>query len=91
MLGKIDLKVTHDGFRYIEPNEMYYPPGGGNMQMEHGFHVRTLTVYPVEDTAEGGLANGNLLIPDGLVLIDTSPNIPLTGKKLRITIEEIED
>lgn len=92
MPNQIDVIVTKDKRHTHDPGGgAYFIPGGGTYEGdgETPFFVRHLVLEAVPETAQGLLADGRAIIPFGLVLLDGAAEATLTGRMLRITIEDI--
>lgn len=91
MTAQIDVTVTQDRRWSHDPQAgPYYIPGGGVYAGEGAlFNVRQLTLAIIPNTATDWLADGQAVLPQGLLFIAGANAGDFTGKTLRITIEEV--
>lgn len=102
-LGKMDVRVTDDRYKYYAPGEQVFLPvvsgvGGtwkptaAEGEPERGFNVRTIDCVPIPETADGMLANASLPPhPVSFVLIDAASDVSLVGKRLSLTLAEVTE
>lgn len=87
----IEAEVARDFLTRVQADQPFYIPGGGVWQREDRkpFNTRQIELTPL--VVEGDLSAGRVFLPHGLVLVDAEAKVPLTGSRVRITIEVLDD
>ena len=85
----LEAVIKSDVLKHQEAGTAYYIMGGGTSKPEGNgaFNVREIDLTSVE--IPDGVDAEHFILPGGLVLVGADPALPLTGKTVRITIEEI--
>lgn len=85
----LEAVINSDVLKHQAAGTAYYIMGGGTAKAEGdgAFNVREIDLTSVE--IPDGVDAEKFVLPGGLVLIGADAALPLTGKLVRITIEEI--
>lgn len=88
-------RVKHDLTEFKNDNDAFFIPGGGTYKREDNKSFRARTVqleFDADQAGSGDLLKGKkVIIPTGLIVLEADLAIPLVGRKVRVTIEDIED
>jgi len=86
----LEAVIMSDVLKHQAAGSAYYIMGGGTAKPEGSdaaFNVREINLTSIE--IPDGVDAESFVLPGGLVLIGAEAETPQTGKKVRITIEEI--
>lgn len=88
---EIEATIVGDKVEYFPEGTPYYIPAGGTVNPpEGGLNVRQVMFSPDNSNPpDGELAGSSWLMPTGFIVLGATTSGIITGKKVRITIEEI--